>query len=439
MKASLVGIALLVILAAAMGWVLGPIIQTNAPSSVDVPGTKAAVGAIVTTAIAGLLVALLVFLILDRWRRIENEMLVLRQAQEKALDDLRRRADERINEKLENTARQAQAIRDHVSNLIERYPWIKGISDADFTPDSSSCQIVLRNSIRFVAQGQDLLAHEYLFSWTRTGKDRPKLDGSVFDYIELANFALYVLEDEYLCLLMLSEGYSAASRQQLLAPMYLKGLVRHGMLLEAMTLSESLRRRTFPTWREKVRRLWRQFRNLARPLQKDPRPTSEEFAAFAVFEGMLGDRESFDKAIGRAIEAAVTERDRIVADLAKAEGLSFLGESDQAGSILSSVKTDVVAAHGLTLDLVWTFRRASMRKNAEAAFRATSDYFRGQVVATVRRSQASEGADDEDGSDERPEPERSPDRTEQDVSLERSQPAPERDEEEKQAEGPSRG
>ena len=103
-------------------------------------------------------------------------------------------------------ARQAQAIRDQVSNLVERFPWIKGISDAHFTPDSCSCQVVLQNAVRFVAQDQELLAHEYLFNWTRTSEKGPTLQGSVYDFVELAQFAAYVLSDEYLALLMLGEG-----------------------------------------------------------------------------------------------------------------------------------------------------------------------------------------------------------------------------------------
>src|SRR5262249_1053296 len=161
--------------------------------------------------------SLLVLLIPERWRRIESEVLALRQAQDKALDDLRRRADDRISEKLNSASRQAQSILDNVTNLADRFPWIKGIAEVGFAPNSNSCQIVLRNGAKLVAGGQGMLAHDYMFSWTKEREGGVTLEGSSYDFQQMANFARLILDDEYLAMLLIKVGYRLRARQMLLA------------------------------------------------------------------------------------------------------------------------------------------------------------------------------------------------------------------------------
>ena len=91
MKISLARLLILFLVIAGAAWLVGShlpkLISLSSPSASWGP-----LGSIITAIVGGLFLALLGFLITERWRRIESEMLALREAQSKALDDLSKRA-----------------------------------------------------------------------------------------------------------------------------------------------------------------------------------------------------------------------------------------------------------------------------------------------------------------------------------------------------------
>jgi ElaB/YqjD/DUF883 family membrane-anchored ribosome-binding protein len=362
----------------------------------EVKWLKEPPGAIVMTVVAGMIVAMLVFLLKDRWNRIEAEMLTLRQAQQDSLDALQKRADLRISEKMDAVTRQAQAIRDRTANLLDQHPWIRGVTDADFTPDSCSCQIVLRNASKFVAQGQFPLAHEYLFNWTRVKKDRQNLEGSVFDFFELARFSSYVLGDEYLAMLMLGQGYRAASQRRLISPAYLKAMMRQGLTQDATVLADSIRQRVFPGWLTRTRR-W-----FAGKSAFEPKPLIEEFTALAVFEGYVGNPESFGKAIAKAKSMVNTRNESAIAKslivLGEAEGSALLGDLVTANQLIQSLPEDKIKSIELCNEVAWVLKSVGRNDKAKELLKQASAIARDQIGEKRDPfSQHEQGEDDESG------------------------------------------
>ncbi|MBS0155842.1 MAG: hypothetical protein JSS38_14695 [Nitrospira sp.] len=345
-----------------------PVVATPSATS-----GKDFISAIVVAAVAGLLLALLVLLIPDRWRRIESEILELRQRQSNALEDVRKQADDRIGEKLDSATRQAQGILDHISGLAERHPWIKGISEAGFSPNSNSCQIVLRNAAKLVAEGQGLLAHDYLFSWARRGNGQSTLDGSPGDFMQLANFAHLILRDEYLAMLMLSVGYESRTRQQSLASAHLRALARNGYMSDSFDVAESIRRRALPTWRENLRYAWYNVRRIGQPTIRPPRPTVDDCSSLAIFFGVLGDKYEFERTLDRARELACSHPQSVSVSLAEAEGLATLGNIEESTALLGRIDLDESARNGLSLDTAWAMRRAGLLYEAEAILSCAAD------------------------------------------------------------------
>ena len=351
-------------------------------------------GAVVMTIVGAVIGGMILFLLKDRWNRIETEMLTLRTQQEKALEDLQKRADTRISEKMDAVTRQAQAIRDRTANLLDQHPWIKGVTDADFTPDSCSCQIVLRNAVKFVASGQYPLAHEYLFNWTRPKKEKQSLEGSVYDFAELARFAGLVLGDDYLAMLMLGQGYRAASQRRLISPSYLKAMIRLGLTQDATTLAESIRHRVFPNWITRARRwLFRKKHAF------EPKPLIEEFTALALFDGHVGDPESFNKSIKRAKEMIGPAKGNPLAKalvvLNEAEGLAMLEDLESADQLLRSLPDDQLRSHLLANEVNWSLKSMGRNDEAHSLLKTASDAAREQIADRLEPQTSTEVDDEE--------------------------------------------
>jgi hypothetical protein len=333
----------------------------------------------VVALVGGLLLAMLVFLLPDRWRRIESEVLSLRQAQDKSLDELKRRADERISDKLDSASRQAQGILDHVSNLSDRFPWIKGISEVGFAPDSNACQIVLRNAARLVATGQGMIAHDYVYSWAGKERDRDSLQGSSDDFLQMAAFARFVFADDYLAAQLIEAGYRSRSRQAFLSPTYLRSLSRSGRISEAIDVAESIRRRALPTWRERLRETWYAARRLGKPTVRKLPPTVDDCTALALFFAIVGDPSEFARASDRAEALRANELDVLTITLAKAEGLAALGNLDEGSRLARSLLGFQAGPNGLGFDLIATLRRCSMERESSDLLLAISTKARQKV------------------------------------------------------------
>lgn len=352
------------------------------PSSTSsgVTPAKDYITTIVVAAIGGLLLAMLVLLVPDRWKKIESEVLSLREGQNKALDDLRKRADERISEKLDSASRQAQSILDHVTGLSDRFPWIKGISEVGFEPNSNSCQLVLRNAAKLVATGQGMLAHEYLYSWTRdTKKGELPLVGSSYDFLKMAAFAQLVLADEYLSMLLVSVGYHSRAHQLLLGPAHLRALSRNGMIADSIDVAESIRQRALPTWRERLRQTWYAARRFGKPTVRLIPPTAEDCAALALFFGAVGDRQEFTSALAVAERLVVTPRDGLMVHFAKAEGLATLGDLNAAAEIAKSLSAEHATSEGVAHEFVWVLRRCALTDHATELLDSISEHARERV------------------------------------------------------------
>src|SRR6202035_3780398 len=225
--------------------------------------------------------AIITFLLVDRWRRLEGEISEIRQSQFAALQALREDAKNLFAENVEGATRKAQAIENRIGTLLADYPWIAEITESDFIPDASSCRVVLMTAEDLIAQGRVALAYEYLFSWLKKTIHEPGLEGSAEDFIDLAEFCERTLMDEYLGFMILREGTRRSIGSTQLLPDYLKRVVRFGRLEEAEPIAGQLRRIVSPSWR---RRLWGMLRS--RPLYKRSAFIARSMASLAVYEAL---------------------------------------------------------------------------------------------------------------------------------------------------------
>ena len=109
--------------------------------------------------------AILVFLLVDRWRRIEIEISNIRTKQFDVLKNVRDDAENIVKGRLESTTRKAKAIESKIGGLLEEHPWISSITENDLIPDASSCRIVLRTCEQLLIKNRDSLLYEYIYSW----------------------------------------------------------------------------------------------------------------------------------------------------------------------------------------------------------------------------------------------------------------------------------
>lgn len=173
--------------------------------------------------------AILVFLLVERWKRIETEISNIRTNQYTILKGIREDAENIVKGRMNSTTRKAKAIESKIGGLIEEHPWITSITENDLIPDSSSCKIIMKTCERLIQLKRHSLLYEYIYSWFHDdSKINSKLIGTADDFVNLAEFCERVLDDDYLGLLVIKIGVERASNRLQLYPDLLKRLVRNG-------------------------------------------------------------------------------------------------------------------------------------------------------------------------------------------------------------------
>ena len=281
---------------------------------------------------AGFFLALLTFLIVDRWKRIETEITDIRKTQLSALKEVRSDADNLLKSKLDITTRKAEAIESKISGLLEEHPWVTSITENELIPDASSCRLVLLVAENFLDQGNLPLVYEYLASWTNEGARKTRLQGTSSDFLDLAEFCERCLGDDYLGLAIVGQGYQTASNNALLTPDYLVRLVRHGggtSAREIATQLRSLMRLGF------LSRLKSAFRGETR----SNRATFyiRGFCALGLYESANGTAELAERFIGKAAELSIQLRAEVEVQIFRAETLAILGMLEKCERIMGSL------------------------------------------------------------------------------------------------------
>lgn len=193
--------------------------------------------------VIGILGAAFGFLIIDRWKNIEQEISETKKDQIETLKNIRDDAENIIKGRLESTNRKANAIESKIGGLLEEHPWISSITENDLIPDASSCRIVLNTCHQLIKTDRLPLVYEYLYGWINKSRDSEyKLSGTVADFMNLAEFCERFLGDEYLGLQIMKESANKASNHLQAYPEYLKKLIRSGHYEDARSVARYLRR-----------------------------------------------------------------------------------------------------------------------------------------------------------------------------------------------------
>lgn len=321
----LFGLAVVILLAVNVTLWLGPksVNATSAATFVQNPVVLAVIGAILT------------FLVLERWKKLENDISEIGKSQSQTLSQIREDAKSLTLQQIEAATLTAQSIESRIGRLVDEYPWIADITENEFYPDASGCRIVLRTAEQLTSQGRTSLAYEYLFFWAKADGTKGQLEGTAEDFNELATFCAAALGDEYLAFLILRVGYRRAVDRLTLLPDFLRVSIRRGSADEARWSARELRSVVEPSWRKRF----------AAALRNEPRPLHATFGvrallALAVYEAVTGD---FDKAavmIEKAAESARRTRRMREVSRAKAEIAVIAGDYKAAEAELADIKYD---------------------------------------------------------------------------------------------------
>lgn len=318
----LFGIFVVVLLAVNIMLWIGPGLPTpkGVGSLVRDPIVLTIIGAVVT------------FLVIDRWRRIETELSDLQSNQTSALRDIREDAKALTSEQTETITRKAAAIESRIGALLEDHPWIADITENEFIPDAGSCRIVLRTAEELLATNRVSLIYEYLFFWAKRDSGKARLEGTADDFFSLAAFCEEALGDEYLAFLVMREGYYNAMNRMLLIPDYLRCSIRCGRFSDTVRVARELKRILIPAWWNRVL----VFTGRSNPFRK-ANFAMRGYAALAVFSAVSGDDGTTNERLDKAKEYARTSDDAAEMLNATAEICTIRGDYAGAGAMLGGM------------------------------------------------------------------------------------------------------
>lgn len=201
--------------------------------------------------IAGSIFGLLVtFFVFERWKRIESGLEELRKNQNAVVKEIQDAAKERVNTYLDDKSRKIEALLSRVDRLTDEHPWLAAITENDLIPNVPSCKIILRTSIDFFNKGKHSLLYEYLYGYLKQDDEKNKinLEGTLDDFLDLAEFCEQKLNDEHLGILALRSAYERTNLSFAVAPHYIRRLIRTNQVDNANTIAKKLRKYIFPTW-----------------------------------------------------------------------------------------------------------------------------------------------------------------------------------------------
>jgi len=289
-----------------------------------------ALGVIRDPVVLAIVGAVLTFLVVDRWRRLEGEISELRQSQASSLSEIRDDAKALAQGQMEGVTRKAQAIENRIENLLEDHPWIADVTENEFLPDASSCRIVLRTVEELLSKGKVPLAYEYLFSWAKGGgRNGWSLEGTAEDFLALARFCEQEFGDEYLAYLVLAQGQRNALNGALLLPQFVRSSIWHGDADGTRIAVKSLRAQVAPSpWHRFVWKLRR------RSSYRGAGFVFDGLTALAIFDAVSGDQESSETLLTAAERYAAPMRAESEVLHARAEICVLRGDYEKAEKLL---------------------------------------------------------------------------------------------------------
>ena len=217
--------------------------------------TSSALSFIKNPEIVAIAIGLLVsILFVERWRSLDTKVDSISSEQQKIFKDLRESVDNELEIKLGVTIAHAETLQSQISDLVEKHPWLEAITDRDIYVETSSIRGIIRTCYSLLEEERLLHLHEYIDYHSQNGakddpfseKRRGALRGTLDDYVELADFCELWLEDYYLSTEILARLAERSDRNSISAlPIYLRKLIRSGMLSEAMEMGNRIRIRVF--------------------------------------------------------------------------------------------------------------------------------------------------------------------------------------------------
>lgn len=339
--------------------------------------------------------AILTFLVVERWRRIETEVAELRKQQVSALGEIREDADKLARERIDVATRRAQAIESRIGGLLEEHPWIALITEHDFIPNAPSCRIVLATAQELASEGKRSLLYEYLSIWLSADSDKRRLQGTADDFLDLAEFCERSLGDAHLGLLVLREAYANASNRFLAVPDYLQRLVRYGELSEARRVASNLQNSLRTDWifsaPDWVFDAWERVRGIPASKYRYHNAVYKMrgFAALALYKQLIGQRNRSRGCLEKAHKLASGMGLTAEINCVEAELYVISGEFERARTIIARVP---LGAH-LSDDVLFTAYRVYVSIGDVAASELAMSRFVENSAVAEARSHVNVGTD----------------------------------------------
>ena len=289
---------------------------------------------IIAGSVFGLLITFFVF---ERWKKIENDIKGLSDTRNNAVKEIKEEAKEKIKTYFDDKTRNIEALNSKVDRLSEDHPWLVSITENDLIPNVPLCKIILKTAQNFLAQGKEALVYEYLYSYLQKQSDeknqRTKLEGTLDDFFDLAEFCEQELDDEYLSFLVIRELYETYGFSLAVAPHYIRKLIRASYLDEAKKVSDRLRRYILPSW-------WRivLVKVSKKTLAIQPRYATNSLIALSLMESVQGNSKQAKHYAKKAEEEGNKIQAQCLVECGKAEGSLLLGEYEEASRLLSEIR-----------------------------------------------------------------------------------------------------
>ena len=342
----------------------------------DKQSTTQGSSSLTTTLISYCFIALVAFLINARWKEHVDRLTAMETKQSEVLQDIEKTARERIESRVTSTEKRAQIMQERVANILEQHPWIKGITDSEFIPDSCSCRIVLNNSLTLFKNKRATLAHEYLFSWVdqsgwvdHSSKKKRFLQGSPSDFRDLADFCLLALSDEYLAGLLLAQAYEEYKQDRHARSSYVKAYARLGLYSNISKVTVAFRKIIYPRW---YVHLIQHFLGRSRHTSE---PGYEDFAAQAILESAAGNSGFAAKGFADSKSISQSQFSATILKINEFESRAMLGELTESDSDTATAWYASTGNVRIDVEQYWALKAFGRNQQAMELMKSMQDAY----------------------------------------------------------------
>ena len=333
--------------------------------------------------------AVLIFLVVERWRNLESDLGKLRDDQHQTLRDIKSDSEDLLKSKMDQVTNRAQSIEGKISDLIDKHPWVTDISEMEIIPDSPLCRVVLATAEELLTTKAPLLCYEYLSAVLRN-KSEMNLEGVSGDFLDLAAFCEIALQDSYLAYRAIAKGIDCSTSYSELVPYYLRLAVRHGDYRTASNMARAITRQITPSgfmnyliMRQMNRGGALLYLPIAVERSRKRNSDVESLVSLALFQAAYGRRDRSDRFIKKAQTGmlnpettAVNPEEWALVQIAAAESKLLDGMWSAARRSAASLSIDESLSTPTLGEALHVLRRVDLRDSASRAEEILRDRLR---------------------------------------------------------------